>query len=169
MTCAELALRIDAWVAGTLSEADALALEQHAAECVACYARLDAASSLDTLSRRVPPPLTLRTLTLAAVVRRRTMVRWRRLAVGVTGIAAVAVLGIMSRPATKSASDFPGAVKSLEAMEHARPAFATLAAAERDIEAALRQQPDDQDLNNALLRIRRQHEALSRMVREAGS
>jgi len=145
------------------------ALEHHAAACAGCYARLDAASSLGSIARPVPPPPALRTLTLAAVARRRTMVRWRRLAVGVTGIAAVALLAIMSRPDTKSASDFPGAIKSLEAMEHARPSFATLAAAERDIEAALRQQPDDRDLNDALLRIRRQHEALSRMVREAGS
>jgi hypothetical protein len=111
----------------------------------------------------------LRAMVVAAVARRRTLVRWRRLAVGVTGIAAIALLAVMSRPATKSASDFPGAVKSLEAMEHARPSFATLAAAEHDIEAALRQQPGDQDLNDALVRIRRQREALSRMVREAGS
>lgn len=169
MTCADTPQRIDAWIAGTLTEADARAVEQHAAGCVTCYALLDAASSFDTLPQRVEPPIALRAMIVAAVARRRALVRRRRLAVGVTGIAAIALLAIMSRPATKSASDFPGAIKSLEAMEHARPSFATLAAAERDIEAALRQQPGDQVLSDALVRIRRQHEALSRMVREAGS
>jgi hypothetical protein len=88
---------------------------------------------------------------------------------GITSIAAIAIVAIMLRPATKSATDFPGAIKSIVAIERARPAMAALQAAENEVEDALRETPDEQDLIDALARIRLQRDELSRMVREAGS
>ena len=167
MTCAEFAERFDAWLAGTLADADARAVEQHAAECAACGARLSAVSRLGAVSREIPPPPALREITLRAVAQRRAIARWRRMAAGITAVAAIALLFLISRPTRKSASDFPGASTELIAMAHARPELADLDAAERDVEHALRDQPADRALTGALTRIRRQREALRRLVTQA--
>jgi hypothetical protein len=169
MTCEELAQRLEAWRAGTLPELKARAMEQHAAECVTCYARLDAASRFESMSRRLPLPPVLRQSTLGAVRSARRARTLRRVAVGTTAVAAMAILAIALRPASKSASDLPGATKNLMAIDHARPAFAALDAAESDVQDALLDQPDDPDLTDALARIRTQRDELSRVVSEAGS
>jgi hypothetical protein len=167
MTCAEFAERFDAWLAGTLTDADARAVEQHAAMCAACGARLSAVSQVGAISREIPPPPALREITLRAVAQRRAIARWRRMAAGITAVAAIALLFLISRPTRKSASDFPGASTELIAMAHARPELADLDAAERDVEHALHDQPADSALTGALTRIRRQREALRRLVTQA--
>jgi hypothetical protein len=169
MTCDEVTRNLDDWWNGRLPEAKARAMEDHASQCVACYARLDAHSRPGDIPRRIAPPPSVRAATLSVVRRRRAVRRWRRGVAGATAIAAMALVAITLRPRTKSASDFPGAIKGITAMEHARPAFAALDAAESEIEDALRAAPDDSDLTDALDRIRHQRDELSRMVREAGS
>jgi anti-sigma factor RsiW len=169
MTCGMSSERLDAWLAGTLNDADARVVEQHAAACWSCEARLEAANHLGRLPRELSPPPPLRALTLHRVARRRAHQNWRRLAVGGSAIAAIALLLLISRPATKSAGDFPGAGTELLARAHARPEFVALDAAERDVEQALRDHPGDPDLNEALTRIRHQRAAILQLVLEAKS
>jgi anti-sigma factor RsiW len=169
MTCDMSSERLDAWLAGTLNDAEARAVEQHAAECPACGLRLEAGSRPEQLLRELPPPPALRAVTLRAVAQRRAAARWRRFAAGASVIAAIALLLVISRPATKAASSVAGAGTELLARTHARPEFAQLDAAERDVEQALRDHPEDPELTDALTRIRRQREALQRLVIEARS
>jgi anti-sigma factor RsiW len=169
MICGMSTERLEAWLAGTLSDGDARIVEQHAASCPSCEARLEAATDLGRLPREISPPPAVRALTMRAVARRRARRTWLRLAVGGSAIAAIALLLLISRPATKSASDFPGAGTELLARAHARPDFAALDAAERDVEQALRDQPGDPDLQEALRRIRHQRAAIQQLVLEARS
>jgi predicted anti-sigma-YlaC factor YlaD len=169
MTCGMASERLDAWLAGTLNDADARTVEEHAAGCPSCEARLEAANHLGRLPREISPPPPLRAVTMHAVARRRVRRNWRRLAVGGSAVAAIALLLLIGRPATKSARDVPRAGAELVARTHARPEFAALDAAERDIEQALRDQPGDPDLNEALTRIRQQRAAIQQLVLEAKS
>ncbi len=169
MTCAEFAERLDGWLAGILSETDARAVEQHAAECASCGELLEARNRPLDLPREVMPPPALRGITLQAVARRRRLRSWRRGLLSAAGIAALALLTLLSRPRVKSASDFPGAGQELLARAHARPEFGELDAAERDIERALRDHPGDADLTEALQRIRRQREELQHLVSQVRS
>jgi hypothetical protein len=164
MTCAEFNERFAAWLGGILTDADARAVEQHAAECDACGGRLDAASPVGELSRALAPPSSLREITLRAVAQRRAIARWRRVVVGVAGIAAIAALVLVSRQAQMSTSDIQGPPIELLAVSHARPELAALDAAERDVEKALREQPADSTLAGELVRIRRQRDAMQRLV-----
>lgn len=166
MTCAEFNDRLPAWLAGTLSDADAQQLEQHAAECVPCGERLEVASRTELPPRELPPRPSLREVTLGAVAQRRAAARWRKVGAGGAAIAAMALFLLISRPATKSASDFPGAGTELLARARARPEFAALDAAEHDVLEALKQQPADTSLAVDLVRIRRQRDALQRLVAE---
>jgi len=84
-------------------------------------------------------------------------------------VAAIALLLLVSRPASRSASDFPGAGTELLARAHARPELAALDAAERDIEQALRDQPGDVGLQQDLTRVRHQRAAIQQLVLEARS
>lgn len=169
MTCDMSSERLEAWLAGTLDDADARIVEQHAATCPSCEARLEAANELPPLPRELLPPPALLASTMHAVARRRARRTWLRLGAGGSAVAAMALLLLTSRPASKSASDFPGAGTELLARAHARPEFAALDAAERDIEQALRDQPGDPDLQEELTRIRHQRAAIQQLVLEARS
>ena len=116
------------------------------------------------LPREIAPPAYVRDATLGAVARRREVRRWQRAGLSAVGIAAVALLAIMARPRQKSASDFPGAGRVLLANALARPEFAELDQAERDLEAALQAHPNDNELSEDLLRVRRQRDALRQFV-----
>ena len=164
MTCSEFSERLDAWRAGTLSEANARALEQHAAECSACGAQLDIVSGVGVLPREVAPPASLREATLHAVSRHRTVLRWRRVGAGSAAVAAVAFFIAITRPGVTSIPALPGPPARLIAVTRAQPELAALDAAELDVERALREQPADSALIGDLLRIRRQREALQRLV-----
>lgn len=169
MTCGMWSERVDAWLAGTLNDADARTVEEHAAGCPLCEARLEAGNHLGRLPRDIPPPPPLRFLTMRAVARRRVRRIWRRLAVGGSAVAAVALLVLIGRPPTRSIRELPAAGAEPLARAHARPEFAALDAAERDIEKALRAQPGDPDLNEALTRIRHQRAAIQQLVLAAKS
>jgi len=169
MTCDMSPQRLEAWLAGTLNDADARIVEQHAATCPSCEARLEAASRLRPMPRELPLPPALRASTLRAVTRRRARRTWLRLAGGGSAVAAIALLLLVSRPASRSASDFPGAGTELLARAHARPELAALDAAERDIEQALRDQPGDVGLQQDLTRVRHQRAAIQQLVLEARS
>jgi hypothetical protein len=164
MTCTEFSERLDAWRAGTLSEADARMLEQHAAGCSVCGAQLDRASTIGLLPREVAPPSSLREATLRAVSQRRAVLRWRRVGTAIIAVAAVALFIVISRPGGLSNAGIPGPPTELIAVSRARPELAALDAAEQDVEKALREQPADSALAGDLLRIRRQREAMQRLV-----
>jgi anti-sigma factor RsiW len=169
MTCTFPAEQIDAWLAGTLTEAEAAGVERHAAECGVCAALLDAGTHLDSLSRELPPPPVLRAATLGLIARRRARrTRWRWLA-GTGAIAATIALLLSIRPASKSAGGVASGGQVVNAMTHARPDFAALDAAEHEVLDALRSHPGDPGLDNALNRIRRQRDELHRIVLEARS
>jgi hypothetical protein len=168
MTCTEFSKRLDAWLAGTLTEADARAFEQHAAECPVCGAQLDSASTIGALSLEVAPPSSLREATLRAVLQRRTVLRWRRVGTGIVAAAAVALFVVISRPVGLSHPGIPGPPTELIAVSRARPEFAALDAAEKDVEQALREEPADSALAGDLLRIRRQRDAMQRLVAQVG-
>jgi predicted anti-sigma-YlaC factor YlaD len=167
MTCAEFNVRYPAWLAGTLSDVDARAVEQHAAECVECGARLDASSRLGALSPEIAPPAELRAVTLRAVAQRRAAVRWRRTASAIAALAAVAILVVVEWPRNRPASESPVPGREVLAVARARPELAALDAAERDVERALRAAPADSSLASDLVRIRRQRDAMQRLVAEA--
>jgi len=63
MNCAELRDRFDAYVAGTLSEAESVAVESHLDTCIACHEALAnhdrALGTTATLPRSVSPPTDL--------------------------------------------------------------------------------------------------------------
>jgi anti-sigma factor RsiW len=168
MTCTEFSKRLDAWLAGTLTEADARAFEQHAAECSACGVQLDRVSGISALSREVAPPSSLREATLHAVAQRRAVLRWRRIGTGIVAVAAVALFIVISRPGGSSNPGIPGPPTELIAVARARPELAALDAAEQDVEKALREQPADSALAGDLLRIRRQRDAMQRLVAQVG-
>jgi putative zinc finger protein len=166
MNCADVAGRVDGWIAGTLSDTDARDLERHATECAACAARLESAPALPELPATIAPPAALRAATLARVAARRRAVGRRRFVLAVSGIAAVVVAAIAVQPRGKSAQDFPGAGKVLLAMKRAKPEFAELDAAERDVAAALATTPGDALLVAARQRLQRERELLQRLVDE---
>ncbi len=169
MTCEELAQRLEAWRNGSLPEGKARALEQHAADCVSCYAMLDQASRPANIPSRIPPPEGLREATLAAVRRRRLRSRATMSVTLMTGVAALVLLAWFLRPGRKLESDFPGARLTLVATDHARPSLAALDAAESEVEDALQTSPDDPALSTALARIRQARDDLSQLIGEIGS
>jgi len=117
-----------------------------------------------SLPLEIAPPPALRAATLQAVGRSRSHRRWRRASGMIAAVAAIVILAISLQPRRKSASDFPGAGRELLARAHAERSFTQLDAAERDITVALRAQPDDQQLAEALARVRRQREALRELI-----
>jgi anti-sigma factor RsiW len=164
MTCAECIQRMSAWRDGTLTDAEARELEAHAASCERCGAELEVLSRVGSVAREIEPPPGLRDATLRAVERQRTRTRWQRTATGVAAIAALAFIAIALQPHRKSASDFPGAGRVLLAMDRARPEFAELDRAERDLDAAIAASPNDADLSAARQRVRRQRDLLQQLV-----
>ena len=168
MTCTEFDLQLEAYLAGQLSSAEATAIEQHAAQCSRCERILDQRSALP-VPVTPTPPAELRPQVLAAVASHRRRARVIRGALGVSAIAAVAVFALISQPATKSASDFPGAASVLVARERALPELAALDAAERELRDALRGSPDDSELRAALVRVGARRDAISRLIRNAAS
>jgi anti-sigma factor RsiW len=95
MTCAELRLRLDDYVGGLLSEADAAALESHLESCAACEALLAAEAApveaIRALPRAVSPREDLWPGIGARLARREPGLR-RRVAVPRWMLAAAAVL-----------------------------------------------------------------------------
>lgn len=167
MTCAEFNAQYPAWLAGTLSDVDARKVEQHAAECAECGARLDASSRLEALSPEIAPPAELRAVTLRAVAQRRAAVRWRRTTAVIAALAAVAILVVVARPGNSPARESPVPAREVLAVARARPELAALDAAERDVERAQQMEPADTALASDLVRIRRQRDVMQRLVAEA--
>lgn len=168
MSCSEWTDRVAAWHAGTLTETEARALEAHAAACPGCAAALEAAPPLPRPA--VPPlPDALRATVLGAVAARRARRHTMRVA-GMVAVAAVAVIAVqLATPRTKSGQDRPNGASHLLAADRARPQFAALDRAERELEAALRDAPGDTDLAGRLRTLRESRGALQRLVRDAAT
>lgn len=101
---------LDAYLAGTLDELACERLERHAAECVACGTRLEAATrlpGLEALPRDIPPPPGRREAVLDAVARRRGRRRALRWAGAVAAGLALVLAGALSRPPVKEAATRP--------------------------------------------------------------
>ncbi|MEO5799758.1 MAG: zf-HC2 domain-containing protein [Gemmatimonadales bacterium] len=169
MTCADTDRHFDEWLAGTLSESDARALEAHAAGCDACGPRLDQASLPGTLPTEIAPPATLRHEVLAAIAQRRRPHRRTRWLISASGIAAVLAFALLQQPRQKHASDRDNGAAILYAMDRARAEFEKLDAAEAEVAVALRATPEDRSLLRSLEDLRRQRAQLQKLVREAAS
>lgn len=170
MTCAECDARFDAWLAGTLPEAEARAMEAHAAECAACEARLDAASRVPVgVPAEIAPPPAVRDAVLREVRGRRARRRWGAWIVLAGGATAAALLLITLRPREKRASDVPDGAAWLLAAERAKASFTELDGAERELQAALQAHPDDRDAAERLELVRRMRRALQHQIRESTS
>ncbi|MGH7524715.1 MAG: zf-HC2 domain-containing protein [Gemmatimonadales bacterium] len=169
MTCTFPSEQVDAWLAGTLTEAEAAAVERHAAACPLCAARLDAGTRFDPLARELSPPAALRASILDLVAKRRARRNRWRWAAGAGAIAATVAILLSIRPHSRSATTVPGDTHAVNATTRAQPDFAALDAAEHDVLDALRSHPEDAGLVDALNRIRRQRDELHRIVLAAQS
>lgn len=194
MSCDDLDRALPDYLAGALSEREALALERHAASCARCEARLDAATRRP-VSLELPDALRdgLRKDTLRAVASSRTARSASRTwmwAGGVTTMAAAALVFIVMR-GTIPSDGSPGAVDSARgpdavfadmdevpararvaarlADQEARSEFAALDAAAREIEAALAAAPADRELRAYLSSVRARRDELARRVKAATS
>lgn len=161
--CRELDRRLADYLAGRLDDAAATALEEHAAECERCAARLEVATRLPvTLPGEVAPPAAVR----AAVLERIAPKDHRRWWVP-AAIAATLVIGFaLTRPADKRAMIPHSANPAAIAAARADGEFARLAAARTEIVAALREAPGDADLEAALARLDVQRRQLEAILRE---
>jgi hypothetical protein len=194
--CDDLDRLLDAYLAGTLPESEAVALETHAASCARCEARLDAATRRPVdLSAALPATLREDTLRAVAVARgasprraARTMrVPWAW-AGGITSIAAAALVYVVTqrveptrpdvidstrRPVVATAPDTE--VPSRErvaarlADQEAQSEFAALDAAGKELEAALAAAPADRELRAYLSSVRARRDELARRVKAAAS
>ena len=169
MNCADTNRRFDEWLAGTMSETEARALEAHAAECAACGERLEQATRFPPLAAELTPPSSLRSEVLRAVSQSRSRHQRTRWLVTAGGIAAVIVFALVQQPRQKHASDVDNGAAILFARERARPELESLDAAERELAGALRNNPGDRALAHALEDLRRQRLLLQKLVREAAS
>lgn len=169
MTCADVDRRFTDWLAGALSEADARALEAHAASCIVCGDRLEATTRFAPLPPEVTPPLTLRDTVLQSVRQFRTRRRRAQWLAMTTAVAAVLLLALAVQPRRKHASDVPGGAAILFAADRARPELTALDAAEAELLTALRASPNDLSLTHALDALRRQRSQLQRLVRDVAS
>lgn len=169
MNCADVDRRFAEWLAGSLSEAEARALEAHAVGCDACGDRFEAATRQAALPGTLAPPPALRAEVLGAVAQLRARRRRAKWWATASGIAAVLFIALVSQPRRKQASDVDYGAAILFAMDRARPEFAALDAAERDLVAALKEAPADRGLAQALEDVRRHRTELQRLIREAKS
>lgn len=153
------------YLAGRLAEADAEALEAHAGSCERCGALLEAATRLELdLSAAVAPPPEIRAAVLGQLHPRRLPTRrWLVPA----AIAATLVIGFaLTRPTPKSAMIPRSANPAAIAASRADGEFDRLATARREVEAALRVDPGNGELEAALVRLDDQRRRLERLVME---
>ena len=179
ITCETFLSALDAYRAGTLDDAGSTALEEHAAGCTTCEARLEEATA-----GQLPPfapalPETLRAEVLGAIAARRASHRrtiWTR--IGAVA-AAAAFVAVLLRPAPKGAqvlvadsSAVPAAQlggSGVSAEDLARSEFRALDDAARELQAALTRTPGDAELTRFLRSIDDQRAALRRQVQDARS
>ena len=194
MTCREFETQIASYMDGSLSEAKALSVEEHASTCAVCDARLEGLSVRSTAGFAPAMPAELREQTLAAVAARRARgntvtgtkvqaprVRPMRWAGAVAALAAAAVLLVIARPREKQAqriyadSSRVGVVLSDTtssaglADDRARPEFTALDDAARELRAALATSPDDPQLRDFLATVHARRAELERRVKDARS
>ncbi len=168
MTCNELDLVLESYLRGDLDLGGVSAVETHAAGCTRCERLLDARTAVALSPLIVAPPAEVRPAVLSAIREARWRRGWRR-AGGLAAVAAAAIMLLMAQPNRKRASDVPGGASILLAAERARPEFAALDQAARELEAALRAQPNDPELQAFLASVHARRAALSRLIRDAAS
>jgi anti-sigma factor RsiW len=168
MRCNELDAALASYLRGELDSARTLALETHAAACERCERLLDARTTVPLRPLAVEPPAEVRSVVLATIRDARRRGRWRRLG-GAAAVAAAAVVVLVSWPAQKEATNIPGEMSVDMAAERARPEFAALDEAARELEAALRAAPDDRDLQAFLATVNERRAALARLIQDAAS
>lgn len=179
MTCHEFDSRLAAYAAGTLSDADATAMERHASECEKCAMQLERLPhiSASAYAPALPPDLRATTLTVVATRRRhKARTRW----LGVAGALAAAALivtitltgrGPAHRGAEASAARDTAPPRELTAEQvaaaRAATEFEAIDAAARELQQALDVAPADEELRAFLASVSAQREQLQRRVRDA--
>lgn len=194
MTCQEFETQIASYMHGSLPEAQSLALEEHASECAACEARLDALTARSTDAFAPALPEALRAQTLAAVAARRAngpspsdvnvrpnSSRGMRWVGAAAAVAAAAVLVVLVRPPEQQAQRIyaDSAKTTVAAVDtsssggladtRAQPEFTALDDAARELRAALVATPDDAQLREFLATVNARRAELERRVKDARS
>ena len=168
ITCAALDTRLESYLAGRLSSAEAEALEAHAGGCERCAELLEHRSRLPVrLPREVPPAPADREAMLVAIGSRGKAVRRSHWFVP-TAIAAGLLLAFsMLMPTAKSGQRraLAGSPAALAA-ERADGEFRQLDAARAELRAALVDAPDDPMLQRTLDRLDAQRRSLENLIRE---
>ena len=187
---------LDDYLAGTLSEGEALAIEAHAASCARCEDRLEAATRRPVeLVGALPATLREDTLRAVAVARtvppqhvaRKVRAPWAW-AGGITAIAAAALVYIVTQrtvpspphnvdstrsPAVATAidSEIPSRERAAARLadQEAQSEFAALDEADKELEAALAAAPADRELRAYLSAVRARRDELARRVKAATS
>lgn len=162
--------RLDAYLAGALTAAEAEALEAHAAECEACAALLDARTRLPItqLAREIVPDPAVRDAVMQAVraLPRQRASRWLLPAAIAAGVLVAITL---ARPPVKGAQSPVSVLTASLAEERTRGQLQQLDAAREEIRLALVDAPDDLDLLAARDRLAAQRNALANLVKEFSS
>lgn len=165
-TCHDLRHQLAEYLAGRLDDATATTLEEHAGDCQPCASLLEARTRLVLgLPTEVDPPTEVR----AAVMARLTPVagrppgRWMLPA----ALAATLLIGFaLARPTPKRAMVPRTADPAAIAAARADGEFERLATARREVEAALRDDPGNTELEAALARLDGQRRQLENIVLE---
>ena len=194
--CEDLDRSLDDYLAGTLPEREAMALEAHAASCARCEPRLEAATRRPVhLSAALPASLredTLRAVASARAGSTRRVARSVRApwawTGGITAIAAAVLVYVVTQrqdPAQPLVSDStPSAVVATTPLDEvpsreraaarladqeAQSEFAALDAAGKELEEALAAAPTDRELRAYLSAVRARRDELARRVKAATS
>jgi hypothetical protein len=177
MTCDELAPRLNAYSAGTLSVPESEALEAHASECDDCEALLEHATAgvLPTFAPALPDDL--RATVLQAVSARQQRARATRMGRIAAVIGAAALLAVVVRPTGKQAQTVVADSSALSAAAtsgnassadlRARSEFIALDEAARELESALARAPNDKQLSDFLNSVTARRSDLERRVKDA--
>lgn len=165
--CHDLDRQLAGYLAGRLDDTTATALEVHAGGCERCATLLEERTQLDLrLPREIPPPAGVRERVLRharfAPVRSSPSRWWIPAAIAASLLIAFTLL----RPTPKSAMIPRSADPAAIAAARADGELARLAAARREVEAALRADPGNAELEAALVRLDGQRRQLENIVLE---
>lgn len=184
MTCDAVDAVLRAYVANTLDDRTAEAIEAHVSQCARCEAVLEEATRIDVTAFAPPLPADVRASVLAArpVGAPARSNPWMRPVVAVAALAAAATLYVTtsrapSREPSRTIASDPAPAATVDAVvaastlasQQAASEFRSLDAAAQELEAALEAAPDDREMRAYLDAVQARRAELAEKVAEAGS
>lgn len=188
MTCDAVDAALRAYVANTLDDRTAEAIEAHVSQCARCEALLEEATRIDVTVFAPPLPADVRASVLAArpVGAPARSNRWMRPVAAVAVLAAAATLYVTtsrapsrasSRAPSRTITSDPAPAATVDAVvaastlasQQAASEFRSLDAAAQELEAALKAAPDDREMRAYLDAVQARRAELAEKVAEAGS